>query len=67
MKKQEFVNRTPIFLTNKMLIERGESMSQTESNHPPASLNLEEVLWKDFLKTIKEEKENKDEPLLESF
>lgn len=42
-------------------------MSQTESNPPPASLNLEEVLWKDFLKTIKEEKENKDEPLLESF
>ena len=50
-----------------MLIERGESMSQTESNHPPASLNLEEALWKDFLKTMKEEKETKDESLYQPF
>lgn len=67
MKRKRFKKsfETGFATKNETLIrERGEKMNQTKTNTSPASFNLEEILWKDFLKQRKEEKEeNEDEPL----
>lgn len=39
---------------------RGEKMNQIKTNTSPASFNLEEILWKDFLNEQKKEKEEKE-------